>query len=73
MGNLLRRQILVPEALWQKVQIAAQSSHRSASAVVRQALQKYLEEECTTPQPIPSFNLGAPDTLEREDYYADRC
>ena len=42
MGNLVRQQVLVSEELWQKIQIVAQSSWRSASASVRQALQRYL-------------------------------
>jgi hypothetical protein len=73
MGNLLRRQVLVSEELWQKIQIVARSSRRSASAIVRQALQEYLDQQSTVPPTIPSFNLGASDKLERENYYGGRC
>jgi hypothetical protein len=73
MEDLLRKQVLIPESLWRKVQSAARTSHRTASAVVREALKEYLDQHETEPPPIPSFPIGAPDEIARGDYYDDRC
>ena len=73
MKNMLRRQVIVPESLWNKVQTIARRSRCSASAIVRQALESYLKEENMTPPSLPSFHLGAPSELKRKDYYDDRC
>jgi hypothetical protein len=73
MGPLVRRQVLIPEELWEKARMIARSSHSSVSAVVRRALQGYFERESAESPPIPSFELGAPDKLDREAYYGGRC
>jgi len=68
-----RRQVIIPEGLWQKVQSEARSSKTNASAVIRRALERCLGSNETAQLPLPSIKLGATESLSREDYYETRC